>query len=168
MSTPEDRYTRTPHQDDQYTRGEGAPAAGGPTYDPDAEPATQGDVKSLRRWLIVAAVWAVAASAIAVIALIDDDTASNGDGDDTAQEARAASRVERRLESRIADLEQRVENVPSSDQVDELNGRVEDLEGQVDDLGGGPSQDDIDDLNSRIDDLEQRIEDVENQQQQQP
>src|SRR5918992_569980 len=99
MSTPEDRYRPTP-QDEEYTGQRGG--GGGPPYDPDAEPATQGDVKTLRRWLIVAAVWAVAASAIALIALLDDDTGGDGGNGESSQ---SASRVEQRLESRIEQLE---------------------------------------------------------------
>jgi polyhydroxyalkanoate synthesis regulator phasin len=159
MSTPEDPYRRTPHQDDQYTREQ--QAAGVPPYDPDAEPATQGDVKSLRRWLIAAAVWAVAASVIALIALIDDDTGGNGDGD--APSSRAITRVEQRLDRRIDELEQRVENAPSSDELDELSNRIGEVEGQVEELGSPASEDDIDELNGRIEELEQRVEELENQ-----
>ena len=160
MSTPEDRYRRTPHQDDQYTREQ--QAAGVPPYDPDAEPATQGDVKALRRWLIAAAVWAVAASVIALIALIDDDTGGNGDDGD-ATSSRAVTRVERRLDSRIDELQQRVENAPSSDDVEELNNRIGEVEGQVEELGSPASEDDIDELNGRVEELEQRVEELENQ-----
>ena len=155
MSTPEDRYRRTPQQDDQYTREQ---AAGGPPYDPDAEPATQGDVKTLRRWLIVAAVWAVAASAIALIALLDDDTGGDGGNGESSQ---SASRVEQRLESRIEQLERRMRDAPSGEDLNELNGRVEDLEGQVDDLGSAASEEDVTELSNRIDELEQRVEDLE-------
>jgi polyhydroxyalkanoate synthesis regulator phasin len=159
MSTPEDRYRRTPQQDDQYTREQ---AAGGPPYDPDAEPATQGDVKSLRRWLIAAAVWAVAASVIALIALIDDDTGGNG-GDGDTPSSRAVSRVEQRLGSRIDELEQRVEDAPSSEDLEELNNRIGEVEGQVEELGSPASDEDIDELNNRIDELEQRVEELENE-----
>jgi hypothetical protein len=161
MSTPEDRYRRTPQQDDQYAAGQ---AAGGPPYDPDAEPATQGDVKTLRRWLIVAAVWAIAASAIALIALLDDDTGADG-GDDTAQSTRAATQVERRLERRIEELEQRVEDAPSGEDLSELSGRIDDVEGQVEDLGSAPSEDDLNQVRDRVEELEQRMDEVESQQQ---
>ena len=38
--------------------------------DPDSRPATAGDLRGLRRWLLVSVVWAIAATAIAVIALV--------------------------------------------------------------------------------------------------
>ena len=44
----------------------------------DERPATLADIRSLRRWLAVAAVWAVAATALGVIALLkanEDDSA---------------------------------------------------------------------------------------------
>jgi hypothetical protein len=54
---------------------------GGPPLDalpPDA-PATIEDVRASRRWTVVALVWAIAASAIAVIALVQNsnDNANN-------------------------------------------------------------------------------------------
>jgi polyhydroxyalkanoate synthesis regulator phasin len=155
VSTPEDRHRRPPHPDDPT-----APLAGDPRYyDPDAEPATVGDVRSLRRWMIVALVWAIAASAIALLALLDDDTGGDGDNGSSS----SATRVERRLETRIDELEQRVERAPSGGDIEELSGRVDEVEGQVEGLGDAPSQDSIDQLGERIDELEQRVEDLENE-----
>ena len=53
-------------------------------YVEDDRPATLGDLRSLRRWLAVTAVWAVAATALGVIALIEANK------DDTADQTKAA------------------------------------------------------------------------------
>ena len=170
MSTPGDRYSRTPHQDDQYTRQQQA-AGGGPPgpYDPDLEPATQGEVRTLRRWIIVTAIWAVAASAIGLIALLADD-GGNGDGEDETTvidendtSNRSVVRNQRRLQTRIERIEERTEDAPSSDDLSELNGRIDGVEESIEGLDEGASPDDIQDLNGRIDELESRVEELESQ-----
>jgi TolA-binding protein len=129
-------------------------------YVEDERPATLADIRSLRRWLAVAALWAVAATALAVIALLEANK------DDSGEQRRAAGelgRVQRQLNSRIDDLESRIAELPTTDDVSKLDGRlkaVEDaadksataterLSGRVDDLEGG-----VDDLESRIEELE--------------
>jgi septal ring factor EnvC (AmiA/AmiB activator) len=127
-------------------------------YVEDDRPATVGDLRSLRRWLLVTAVWAVAATALGVIALIqankDDDTAKT-------QTAADLARVQKELNSRIDDLESRVDELPTSDDLSKLDGRIKDVEKKADGTGS-----DIDKLNGRVDDLEQRMDDLEQQQSQ--
>jgi septal ring factor EnvC (AmiA/AmiB activator) len=127
-------------------------------YVEDDRPATVGDLRSLRRWLLVTAVWAVAATALGVIALIqankDDDTAKT-------QTAADLARVQKELNSRIDDLESRVDELPTSDDLSKLDGRIKDVEKKADGTGS-----DIDKLNGRVDDLEQRVDDLEQQQSQ--
>jgi septal ring factor EnvC (AmiA/AmiB activator) len=117
------------------------------------EPATRDDLRGIRRWLLVAGVWAVAATAIAVIALVQankDDSEKIG-----ARTASQVGRVQRELNDRLDDIESRLDELaPSSDiarldrrlkkaetatskattELDKLSGRVDDLENQVDDL----------------------------------
>jgi septal ring factor EnvC (AmiA/AmiB activator) len=129
-------------------------------YVEDEQPATLADIRSLRRWLIVAAIWAVAATALAVIALLEANK------DDSAAQTQAAGelgRVQRDLNARIDALESRVDELPTSDDLAKLDSRlkaVEDdadksrtaadrLSGRVDDLGGQ-----VDDLESRVEELE--------------
>ena len=165
ISTPEDRYRRQPHQDDQYTTrtqplaGDPA-AAGGPPYDPDLEPATQGDVRNLKRWLWVSLVWAVAASAIALMALLSDDT-----GDDDADRSSASSRQVQRLDERIDEVDQKLDGRAADEQVEELNGRVDELEEQIEAAGDddGPSQAEVDELGTELGELEARVEELESQ-----
>ena len=80
----------------------------------------------MRRWLIVAGVWAVAATALAVFALIQ---ANQEDEAGREEAAGQIGRVERQLNDRIDTLEQRIEGLPSSEDVANLEdrlGRVED------------------------------------------
>src|SRR6185503_4969783 len=73
---------------------------------PRPEPATTDDIRSLRRWLLVAGVWAVAATAIAVIALVKANDANNDQ--ENARTASQLTQVQRQLSSQLADLEKRI------------------------------------------------------------
>jgi hypothetical protein len=135
--------------------------------EPDAgAPATRDDVRSVRRWLVVVAVWAVAASAIGIIALI----ASNDEepNESAATNARLAQ-LERTLSNRIQDLEQEVSKAASPEDVSKLDARLKDLRGDVTDAkeASESAEKTADDLKTTVDDLEQRVEDVETAQQDQ-
>ena len=121
-------------------------------------PATLGELRNLRRWVVVAGVWAVAASAVAIIALLDD-----GD-QDSRNDTRAAtpgqlSRVQKDLDDRIDKLESQVEDLPASEDVSKLENRLKEVES-----GASGTSDDIKGLNGKVDDLEQRVEEAEQQQ----
>ena len=122
-------------------------------YVEDDRPATLGDVRGLRRWLVVTAVWAVAATALGVIALIE---ANKDDEAGRTQSAADIARVQKDLNGRIDDLESRVDDLPTSDDVSKLDGRIKDLENKAD-----RSSSDLDKLNGRVGDLEQRVDDLE-------
>ena len=100
-----------------------------PRHDPVAGPHSRGsdavgreDLRSLRRWVVVAGVWAVAATAIALIALLDT---SDGDAREQADRATArAATTERTLDRRIDALERRLEDLPRSEDVSELQERL--------------------------------------------
>jgi chromosome segregation ATPase len=136
-------------------------------YVEDERPATLADIRSLRRWLAVAAVWAVAATALGVIALLEANK------DDSADQTRAAGelgRVQTQLNSRMDDLESRIAELPTSDDVSKLDGRLKTVEGKVDKTTAATNRlssrvDDlkgrVDDLNGRVDDLESRVEELE-------
>ena len=122
-------------------------------YVEDDRPATLGDIRGLRRWLVVTAVWAVAATALGVIALIE---ANKDDETGRTQSAADIARVQKDLNGRIDDLESRVDDLPTSDDVSKLDGRIKDLENKAD-----RSSSDLDKLNGRVDDLETRVDDLE-------
>jgi septal ring factor EnvC (AmiA/AmiB activator) len=122
-------------------------------YVEDDRPATVGDLRSLRRWLVVTAVWAVAATALGVIALIQ---ANKSDEEGRTQAAGELGRVQKQLNDRIDDLKSQVDELPTSDDLANLDNRIKDVEKTADGTGS-----DIDKLNRRLDDLEQRVDDLE-------
>jgi septal ring factor EnvC (AmiA/AmiB activator) len=122
-------------------------------YVEDDRPATLGDLRSLRRWLVVTAVWAVAATALGVIALIQ---ANKEDTSGQTQSAADLARVQRDLAGRIDDLKSQVDSLPTSDDVSKLENRIKDLEGKADKTGS-----DLDKLNGRVNDVEKRVDDLE-------
>jgi chromosome segregation ATPase len=129
-------------------------------YVEDERPATLADIRSLRRWLAVAAVWAVAATALGVIALLEANK------DDSAEQTRAAGelgRVQKQLNSRMDDLEGRIDELPTSDDVSKLDGRLKAVEGKVDKSTAATDRltSRVDDLDGRLDDLESRVEELE-------
>ena len=121
-------------------------------YVEDDRAATVGDLRSLRRWLLVTAVWAVAATALGVIALIQ---ANKDDESGRTQSAADLARVQKDLTGRIDDLESRIDDLPTSDDLSKLDGRIKDVEKKADGTGS-----DIDKLNGRVDDLEKRVDDL--------
>jgi methyl-accepting chemotaxis protein len=129
-------------------------------YVEDERPATLADIRSLRRWLAVAAVWAVAATALAVIALLEANKDDNGDQTRAAGEL---GRVQRQLNSRMDDLESRVEELPTNDAVSKLDGRLKAVEDATDKSATDTERlsGRVDDLEGRVDDLESRVEELE-------
>ena len=130
-----------------------------PRVDEDSQAATLGELRSTRRWLAVTAVWAVAATALGVFALIE----ANKD-DDAAQTQAAGElgRVQRALNDRIDQLESRVDDLPTSDDLSKLDNRIKDVEDAAD-----KTTTDLQRLNGRIDDLENRVDDLEQANEQQ-
>ena len=131
-------------------------------YPEDAAPATVGELRNLRRWLVVAGVWAVAASAIAIIALL---TANDNDSkrSPNAVTGSQLSGVQQDLDERIDALEKQVKTLPQSDDVAKLEDRLKMAEDRA-----GSARDDVKAVRTDVDDLQQRVDDVEKQQQSQP
>jgi DNA repair exonuclease SbcCD ATPase subunit len=147
------------HPPDRPRPGE-APLTPVPGPLEEEAPATRGELRSLRRWVAVAGVWAVAATAVAIIALLDED------GDDEADAARDSaaqvSRVQRELDRRLDDLEERVQQLPQSEDVRRLDNRLKEAEERSADASGDARR-----AGEGIDDLERRLDDLERQMQQQ-
>jgi septal ring factor EnvC (AmiA/AmiB activator) len=124
---------------------------------PDDAPATVGDVRNLKRWLIVAGVWAVAASAIAIIALLkaNDNEPKNTPNAVTGSQLTG---VQRDLDQRIDDLEKKIKTLPSSDDVSNLDDRLKAAEKKADSASSDVKavRSDVDDLKQQVDDLEQQ------------
>jgi TolA-binding protein len=129
-------------------------------YVEDERPATLADIRSLRRWLAVAAIWAVAATALGVIALLEANKDDSG-----AQTAAAGelARVQKQLNSRMDDLESRIDDLPTSDDVAKLDGRLKAVENDADKSKAAADRlsGRVDDLETSVDDLETRVEQLE-------
>jgi predicted nucleic acid-binding Zn-ribbon protein len=101
----------------------------------------------------------VAATAIAVFALIeankDDDTART-------QAAGELGRVQRALNDRIDELESRIDELPTSDDLSKLDNRIKDIENASD-----QTSTDIERLGNRLDDVESRVDELEQASEQQ-
>jgi septal ring factor EnvC (AmiA/AmiB activator) len=121
----------------------------------DERPATRDDLRSLRRWLIVAGVWAVAATAIAVIALVESQDDSS---DTSAPLDRGASRAQRQLARRIAVLDERLDDLATSEDVKRLEDRLEEVEDDV-----GNASDDSQRASDQVSALERRVKKLEGQ-----
>ena len=124
---------------------------------PDDAPATVGELRTLRRWLLVAGVWAVAATAIAIIALLDDD--SQPAPADNASASRL-ERLERDLSGRIDDLSQKVDDGASSEDVKRLQDRLEQAEEDASKAADDSrrARQSLSDLDDRVGELEDRVD----------
>jgi vacuolar-type H+-ATPase subunit I/STV1 len=134
----------------------GSPAGSPPpATPPPPEPATRDDVRALRRWLLVAGVWAAAATAIAVIALVKANDASNQE--ETARTTGQLTQEQKALSRRIDDLEGQIDGLASSEDVTKLDERLKKVENSASKAGDriDALSKDLDDLQSRVDDLEQ-------------
>ena len=127
----------------------------------DDRAATVGDVRSTRRWIAVTAVWAVAATALAVFALLEAN--KDEDAGERQRVAGELGRVQRDLNERIDDLESRVDELPTSDDLADLDNRIKEIEQRLDRQASGSEE-----LGGRVDDLETRVEELEQSQQSEP
>ena len=135
---------------------EGRPGQGAPDApeDDDARPATVGDVKRLRLWLIVAGVWAAAATAIAVIALLD-----NGEDEERTSAAEVSTRVtrlERELKDELDQVKSQIEALPGADDLSKVDRRLKEVEDDA-----SQAARDAKSADEKAGDLEQRLGDLE-------
>jgi Skp family chaperone for outer membrane proteins len=125
-----------------------------PAAEAAPRPATREDLRGLRRWVAVACVWAVAASAIAVIALLD---ARNAESDKAATDvAGQLGRVQRQLGGRLSALEKKVDGLPRTDDVKRLEDRLRKAEDDAQEAA-----DDAQRAAKSVTDLEQRVSTLE-------
>ena len=124
----------------------------------DQRPATAEDVKGLRRWVIVAGVWAVAATALAVIALLRP--VQTQDPDTAAAATRSVNRVQDRLDERFDQLESRVGRLPQSSDLQRLGDRVQRTESRAGQAAGDAkaARDSIGKLQDRVQKVERAQE----------
>jgi septal ring factor EnvC (AmiA/AmiB activator) len=131
-----------------------------PTRDPDDEPARQGDLRTLRRWLIVAGVWAVAASAIGLIALLSQDDSSDEESRQAVSKQLSNIRKDLgEINDRIDSVEDEVSQAASAEDISKLENRLGRVEDDVAKAGDDAksASDSIGDLEGRIEDLETEV-----------
>jgi hypothetical protein len=132
-----------------------------PPIDEDALAATRGDLRSLRRWLAVAGVWALAATAIAVIALVKaSDEGSAGNRADTARQVAGA---ERALDHRIDSLRSRIDKLPTAQDLSRVDRRLKRAEDDAKRASADSKR-----VSSRVDGLSRRVGQLEKSQSSRP
>jgi len=139
---------------------------------PPNAPATMEDVRAGRRWTIVALVWAVAASAIAVIALVQ---AGNNDSTDTPTQTtqtvspKDLQEFESQTNDRLDAFSRRLNDTASAADLQKLDKRLAKIEDDVSQVktDTGKQSDTAEELRSDLNDLQQRVDDLESQQQKQ-
>jgi septal ring factor EnvC (AmiA/AmiB activator) len=132
--------------------------------------ATVEDVRTSRRWTIVALVWAIAASAIAIIALVNaNDNSSNTP---PAQTTQSVSRKEfQDFESQVNDrldaFSRKLNDTAAQADVQKLDKRLSQVEDDVSQVKGDSrkTNDTVTQMQADIKDLQQRVDDLESQQQ---
>lgn len=108
----------------------------------------------MRRWVLVAGVWAVAATAIALIALLDSsDRDARKQADDVATRS---ARTERKLDARLDGLETRLAGLPRSDDVSKLQERLLRAESAASKAAEGSRG-----AERKVTDLEERVQTLE-------
>jgi len=130
---------------------------------PDA-PATVEDVRASRRWTYVAFAWAVAASVIAVLALVR--VGNNDNSSQQAQGANVAAQLQifqKQTADQLNQFNQRLGQTASSADLGKLDKRLTSVEDDVSKLKTSSSdqnttitkmQSDLSDLSKRVDQLE--------------
>ncbi|MEA2361498.1 MAG: hypothetical protein QOD71_643 [Thermoleophilaceae bacterium] len=122
------------------------------------DPVTADELRAIRRWLLVAGVWAAAATAIAVIALINANEANNDE--QNARTAGQLTRVQRQLSDRLDELDGRISDLAPATDVSKLDQRLKKIESSVTKTSNRLEAlgKDVDDVQSRVDDLEQQAQ----------
>lgn len=122
------------------------------------------DLTRLRRWVLVAAVWAVAATVVGLLALTDTSgSKAQQDADDVAGRVARVEKVERQLDKRLADLQGKLEGLPRSEDLTRLEQRLSRSEAASakaakasEDSGGGAGK--VSELEDRVQVLEDAVE----------
>jgi len=105
----------------------------------------------MHRLAVVAIVWALAASAIGILALVEE---RSGADDERRTTATALERIQRSLNERIDALDKRLESQQGT--LDGLEGRVEETEGAGKDAAA--AREALTDLRKEVQDLSDKVE----------
>jgi septal ring factor EnvC (AmiA/AmiB activator) len=141
----------------------------------DAQPAdavaTVEDVRTNRRWTIVALVWAIAASAIAIIALVNANNSSDTPPAQTTQSVspKELQDFENQVNDRLDAFSRRLNDTAAQADVQKLDKRLSQVEDDVSQVKSDSrkTNDTVTQTQADIKDLQQRVNDLESQQQKQ-
>jgi peptidoglycan hydrolase CwlO-like protein len=134
---------------------------------PDAT-ATVEDVRTTRRWTWVALAWAIAASIVAVLALVQANDSQSNDNQQSTNAQDAATQLrdfENQVNDRLDAFSRRLNETASKEDLDKLGKQVTQLSEDVDKVKTSSTdqatavkqlQTDVDDLSKRVDQLEQQ------------
>ena len=138
---------------------------------PGDAPATVEDVRATRRWTWVAFAWAIAASAIAVIALIQAGKDNSNDNTPTSTTQSVTQQqfedFKKQTNDRLDAFSHRLSGTAQQADVDKLDKRLTQVEDDLSQLKGdsGKQSDAVTQLQSDMKDLQKRVDDLESQQQ---
>ena len=136
---------------------------------PDA-PATVEDVRATRRWTWVAFAWAIAASIIAAIALVQTgkDNSNDNTGTTTSQAVtpQQFQDFQKQTNDRLDAFSHRLSTTAAQADVDKLDKRLTQVENDLSQAKDdqGKQSDAITQLQSDVKDLDKRVSDLESQQ----
>jgi septal ring factor EnvC (AmiA/AmiB activator) len=130
-------------------------------FDPDQQPATAGDVRGLRRWIVVTAIWAVAASVIALVALFGvtpaDESAKDVDAAQVADLTRQLDELDAKVSKATGDASDAADTASGlSSSIDDATSTAAEAQSTADKTA---SQ--LNDLQSQVDELEDRLSSLE-------
>jgi septal ring factor EnvC (AmiA/AmiB activator) len=138
---------------------------------PPHAPATVDDVRATRRWTAVALAWAIAASAIAVIALLqgNDDSANDKTPTQTTQSVtpQQLQALDKQTNDRLDAFSRQLNNRAAESDIQKLDKRLSEAEDDASQAKTDASKqgDSVTQLQEDMKDLQQRVEDLEAQQQ---
>jgi TolA-binding protein len=133
-----------------------APASEGAPRPPVGRPATADDVRGLRRWIIVGLLAAVAASAIAVVALVQANDTSSTDQEASHTVAAQLERVQTRISDRVDALSRRLDQLPTSTSLASVERRLGRVQTQTAATAAA-----VKDANRKLDALDLRVKALE-------
>jgi chromosome segregation ATPase len=121
-----------------------------------SQPATREDVRWLGRWLVVVALWAAAASAVAILALIDARNQESAKGTEAKRLDKEISGLRQDLVSRTGRLQTQLETLPNSRDVARLEKRLAKVEDDASKASADAKK-----AGSKVADLESRVKTLE-------
>lgn len=132
-----------------------------PPTDPEDRVVRRGDLRGLRRWLIVTSIWAIAATAIGVVAFLEARDAKESSTSRATQGD--IDKVSDRLTKDIDELGSQVDGLPTQSEVSSLQTRVRKAQRDATKATNDASDatDDVSNLRGRVSDLEDQVDALE-------